>query len=293
MRGHLARMFALGLGAAVVASVLFNVGMALQALEARRAPRSLALKGSLLLRLLRRPLWLLGSALGVIGIAPQVLALDEAPFVVVQTALAAGLLVLLAIAVSLLGERVGWEEVVGVTAMVAGIAFVAWGAPSHVETHRGGLVVLLVAAGLCAAALAPWLLPRKRRLDLPMVLVVGSGCGFAASNVATKLASDDLGLRHIPNGVAWGVVTVLAGIVAVVAQMTAFQVRAATVVIPVGFAVQTFLPIVLEPLFLRERLSSVAYDGAPLVAGLVLLLVGTLVVARNDTVAGLAAGAQS
>ena len=66
------------------------------------------------------------------------------------------------------------------------------------------------------------------------------------------------------------------------AQMTAFQLRPASVVIPVGFAVQTFLPIVLEPLFLREQLSSMAYDGAPVIAGLVLLLAGTLVVARND-----------
>src|SRR2546430_16194284 len=131
-------MLGLGLAAALVASVLFNLGMAFQALEARRAPRSLALKGSLLLRLLRRPLWLLGSVLGVLGIGPQVLALDEAPFVVVQTTLATGLLVLLGIGVRLLGERVGWPELVAVGAMVGGIAFVAWGAPSHVETHRGG-----------------------------------------------------------------------------------------------------------------------------------------------------------
>jgi drug/metabolite transporter (DMT)-like permease len=286
-------MFELGLAAALVASVLFNVGMALQALEARRAPRSLALKGSLLLSLLRRPLWVLGSALGVIGIAPQVLALDEAPFVVVQTALAAGLLVLLGIAVSVLGERVGWPELVGVAAMAGGIGFVAWGAPSHVETHRDGIAVILVAGGLCSAALAPWLVPRRRRLELPMLLIVASGCGFAASNVATKLASDDVGLRHIPNGIAWAVVTAVAGIVAVVTQMTAFQLRRATVVIPVGFAVQTFLPIVLEPLFLRERFASMAYDGAPVIAGLLLLLVGTVIVARDDAVADLAAGVQS
>src|SRR4051812_30795130 len=90
--GEAAAMLALGLLAALAASTLFNIGMALQALEARAAPRSLALEASLLLRLLRRPLWLVGSALGVLGIAPQVVALAYAPFVVVQTALAMGLL---------------------------------------------------------------------------------------------------------------------------------------------------------------------------------------------------------
>jgi hypothetical protein len=282
-----------GLLAALVASVLFNVGMALQALEAKKAPRELALKGTLVLRLLRRPLWLLGSALGIVGIAPQVLALSEAPFVVVQTALAGGLLVLLWLSVRTLGEQVGAHDLVGVGAMIAGIGLVAWGAPTHVEAHRAGIAVVLVVAGLSAAAVAPWLL-RNTRVVTPLVLIVASGCGFAATNVATKLASDDFGLHHVPNALTWSLVVAVMGIVAVVAQMTAFQQQDATVVIPVGFAVQTFFPIVLEPLFLRERLASIPLDGLPIVAGLVLLLAGTVLIARNDAVAELAAaGAQS
>jgi hypothetical protein len=291
-RGQERPMLALGLIAALVASALFNVGMALQALEARKAPRSLALTGSLLLRLLRRPLWLLGSALGVLGIAPQVLALNEAPFVVVQTALAGGLLILLWLGFRTLGEHVGWPEIAGVGAMIGGIGFVAWGAPPHVETHRHGLAVILVATGLCAGALLPWAL-RGTRLGTPLTMILASGFGFAASNVATKLASDDFGLGHLVNAFAWSAVTVVAGIVAVLAQMSAFQLRRATVVIPVSFGVQTFLPIVLEPLFLRERLSSIALDGVPIALGLGLLLAGTVLVARNEGVAELAAGAQS
>jgi hypothetical protein len=45
----------LGIGAAIVASVLFNVGVALQALEAREAPLEEGLRLSLLRRLLQRP----------------------------------------------------------------------------------------------------------------------------------------------------------------------------------------------------------------------------------------------
>ena len=46
-------MFALGLAAALVASVLFKVGIVLQAVEARTTPRSLGLRPSLLARLPR------------------------------------------------------------------------------------------------------------------------------------------------------------------------------------------------------------------------------------------------
>jgi drug/metabolite transporter (DMT)-like permease len=290
--GKSPRVFALGLLAALAASLLFTAGMALQALEARRTPPSLALRPSLLGRLLHRPLWLLGSALGVIGIAPQVAALAWAPFVVVQTALAAGLLVLLFLGVRALHERVGWWEIGGVVAMIGGIACVAYGSPPHVEEHRGGLAVVLVVGGLTLAALAPWLL-HAARIETALGVIVASGAGFAASNVATKLASDDAGLHHWWNGAAWAVVVVATGIAAVLTQMTAFQLRAATVVIPIGFAVQTFLPIVLEPFFLREHTDGAVSYGVPVLAGLALLLTGTVLVGRNQGVAELAAGAQS
>jgi hypothetical protein len=176
--------------------------------------------------------------------------------------------------------------------MIGGIACVAYGSPPHVEEHRGGLAVVLVVAGLSLAAMAPWLM-RAARVETALGLILASGAGFAASNVATKLASDDAGLHHWWNSAAWAVVVVVTGIAAVVTQMTAFQLRKATIVIPIGFAVQTFLPIVLEPFFLREQPEGAGRYGLAVLAGLALLLVGTVLVARNQGVAELAAGAQS
>jgi hypothetical protein len=48
-------LFLLGLVAALVASACSNIGVLLQALEARDEPKSLELRPSLLLVLLRRP----------------------------------------------------------------------------------------------------------------------------------------------------------------------------------------------------------------------------------------------
>ncbi|MHB8642232.1 MAG: hypothetical protein ACYDA3_05040 [Gaiellaceae bacterium] len=277
-------MFFVGLGAALLASVLFNVGIALQGLEAKAAPKELGHRIGLLKRLLLRPRWLLGAALGFIGIGPQVLALSEAPFVVVQPALAAGLLLLLAIGARHFHEQVGWPEIAGVVAIVTGIALVAWGAPPHHDTHRGGIVVLLTVGALCVGGIVPFL----TRLRSPLVTMLASGCGFAAANVATKLGSDDLGLHRYANAVGWGVVTLAAGIVATILNMTAFQQSRATTVVPVITSVQTFLPIVLEPLFLRESFR--ATNFGPLVAGLLVALVGTVLVTRTKAVGGLAAG---
>jgi len=56
------------------------------------------------------------------------------------------------------------------------------------------------------------------------------------------------------------------GTTATLVGMTAFQRLAATTVVPVSTSVQTFLPIVLEPVFLRERWASANLDGAPIAA---------------------------
>lgn len=275
-------MFLLGLAAALLASAMFNVGAALQALEARGQPRALALRLSLLGRLLRRKLWLLGLGLGLLGVVPQALAFAWAPFVVVQPALVVGLLLLLAIGRRRLGERVTAPTWVGTVAIVAGVALVSAGAPHHAEAHRSGLPVVAVVVGLALPTVVPFVL---REGAWPVI--VATGTGFAATNVATKLLSDDVGLRHWPNGVAWGVVALGTGVVATLTNMTAFQRAVATMVVPVSTAIQTFLPIVLGPVFLREHWGS----SLPIALGLALAASGTVLVARSRGVSDLAAAA--
>jgi hypothetical protein len=73
--------------------------------------------------------------------------------------------------------------------------------------------------------------------------------------------------------------------------MSAFQVLRATLVVPVSTAVQTFLPIVLEPLFLRERAPS-SVEAVALVGGLLLSLAGTLWLARSHAVSNVVAQGQ-
>jgi drug/metabolite transporter (DMT)-like permease len=284
-------VYALGLLAALLASALFNIGIALQGIEARSTPKRLSLSVGLLTRLLRRKRWVVGWVLGIVGIAPQVLALAWAPFVVVQPALASGLLILLFIGSRMFGEHVTLVEVAGVVAITAGVGLVAWGAPSHAEAHRSGVAVIAVVSALTVAGFFPFFV-RGTRWDTGMVAIVASGAGFAASNVATKLLSDDIGRGHYFVAAAWAVVGLISGVAATITGMTAFQRRRATTVVPVSTAVQTFLPILLEPFFLREHWASSEYDGAPIGVGMLVALAGTLIVSRTRAVSALTAGTQ-
>ena len=232
---------------------------------------------------------MLGIALELLGIVPQLAALAYAPFAVVQTALTAGLVLLLFVGVRYLGERVDRAAMVGVGLLIVGVALVAWGAPAHSEAHRGGLLVVLVVAATAAAAVAPLAL-RRPDIRRGLGLAITSGVGFAGTNIATKLASDDIGLGHWPNAVAWGAVAAALGVCATITGMSAFQRCAATVVVPVATAVQTFLPIVLEPLFLRERYHSFATELLPTGIGLVVAIAGVVLVGSDPAVGELAAG---
>ena len=75
--------------------------------------------------------------------------------------------------------------------------------------------------------------------------------------------------------------------------MTAFQRCKATIVVPFTTAVQTFMPIVLEPFFLRERWSSAPGGGGILAAGLVVAAIGTALVSRTRSVSELVAGGRT
>jgi drug/metabolite transporter (DMT)-like permease len=282
-------MLAAGLVAGIVSSVLFNLGIALQAIEARRTPREESLRASLIWDLLHRRLWVTGLGIEWLGVPLEILAFAWAPFVVVQPLLACGLLVLLAVARRLLGEMPSREAMVGVGLIIAGIALIAWGAPGQQDTHRGAAAVIGVVAGLVLVSFIPFAL-RGRRWDTAMTAVLGSACGFAATNVAMKLMADNISHDHWPRAIGWLVVAAIAGFGATVTGMTALQRARATIVIPISTAVQTFLPVALEPLFLQESFRTADLEGLPLLVGMVVMLVGIVVLARTPNVSAIAAG---
>jgi hypothetical protein len=111
-------VLALGIVAAVGASMLYNTSIALQALEAREVPGEHSLRPSLIGRLLRNRRWLGATALGLLGWPLEIVALLLAPLTVVQPCLASGLILLLWLGAKKLGEAPGRREFLAVAAIV-------------------------------------------------------------------------------------------------------------------------------------------------------------------------------
>ncbi|HEX4837824.1 MAG TPA: hypothetical protein VFV03_04795 [Solirubrobacteraceae bacterium] len=276
----------LGIVAAVGASTLYSLGVALQAMDAKRTPHSEHLRPALAFNLLGQGRWLAGTGLSMLGWPLQVVALLLAPLVVVQPTLAVGLLVLLFFGQRMLGEHAGRREHVAMWAIVLGVTGTALTAPGRTTTHTSNATVTLVLVGLALLALLPYVVSLVRRPAASLTMI-GAGLGFAWSGVATKLASDDLAHGSLALAAAWGISTAGASAVGALSEMSALQMRPAILVAPVVFVTQTVVPVVLAPLLLGETFGSTPLGGVPLVISLTVLVVGAAALARSPLLTNL------
>jgi drug/metabolite transporter (DMT)-like permease len=270
----------LGIAAAVAASTFYSLGVALQAMDAKRAPQGEHLRLALARNLLGRARWLAGTGISMLGWPLQFVALLLVPLVVVQPTLAAGLLVLLFFGRRMLGEHAGRREHLAVGAIVLGMLGAASTAPPHTTSHSGDATITFVLIGLAVLATTPYVISIVRR-PAPSITMIGAGLGFAWSGVATKLASDDFHHGHLWVAAAWAISTAGASAVGALSEMSALQMRPAIQVAPVVFVTQTVVPIVLAPLILNEKFTDTPLSGAPLALSLAVLVVGAAALARS------------
>src|SRR3954463_2541485 len=276
----------LGVALAAVASVLFNLAIVIQAQEARETPqeREHGLQLSLIVRLLRRPRWLLGTALGLLAFPLQTVALLFAPLTAVQPADAAGLLVLLFLGARLLHERVGRRDVIAVVAIIGGIVILTIAAPKREVTQVEGAKVLLPLLGVAVLGLAPLLL--RRWIGASSILVVvGAGFAFALSAFCAKIVADALDRGEWAPLVLGVGLAGLAAVVGTLSEQTALQRRQATQVAPIIFAIELLVPVALAVLVVGEDWERSSLGG--ILVALALVVGGALSLARTPTVARL------
>jgi drug/metabolite transporter (DMT)-like permease len=273
----------LGIVAAVGASLLYNASIALQALEVREVPREHSLRVSLIGRLLRNRRWLGATALGLVGWPLEIVALTLAPLTVVQPCLASGLILLLWLGATRLGETPGRREWIAIAAIVLGVAGVALAAPERTTDHAGTGAIALALALVAIPIAAPYLL-RSRAGAAGMLAVVSAGCGYAWTAIASKLLTDELAAGALLVAIAWLATAAASEALALLSEMSALQRRAATHVAPVMFAVQVLVPVLLAPLIFGESWGSTPLGGVALGASMAVAVGGTVLLAGSQAV---------
>jgi drug/metabolite transporter (DMT)-like permease len=285
-------VLALGIVAAVGASLLYNTSIALQALEAREVPGEHSLRPSLIGRLVRNRRWLGATALGLAGWPLEVVALLLAPLTVVQPCLASGLILLLWLGATRLGERPGLREWTAVAAIVIGVAGVALTAPDRSTDHAGGGAIALAAILIAIPLLAPYAL-RGRAQAFGTLAVISAGFGYAWTAIASKLLTDELAAGTLLLAIGWLATAGLSEGLALLSEMSALQRRPATHVAPVMFAVQVLVPVLVAPLIFNESWSSTPLGGAALIASIAIAVAGTTLLAGSRAVGAVIENAHS
>jgi hypothetical protein len=176
--------------------------------------------------------------------------------------------------------------VIGIT---AGIGLLAWGIPSGTETVSSDVAAISVMGSMALVALVPFALRGRGRLDSATFVIVASALAYGSSNIATKLVSDGVGAGTWLIVGVWLAAAAATGLIGLTTEMSALQRRPATFVVPVSFAIQTFLPVALEPIYLTERWGTAALGGAPLIGGLAMVGLGAVAVAKTRAVSALVA----
>jgi drug/metabolite transporter (DMT)-like permease len=276
---------ALGITSACAASTLYNVAVALQAVEARTVASEHRFRLSLITQLLRRVRWVSGMVLGIAAWTLQTLALFLAPITVVQPSLAAGLFLLLFIGARTLGESVRFKDLVALCAIVVGVAGLAWVAPEHSSSHATTEVLAptLVVLGILAVLPLAFSFTRHRGATTGYLAAVGAGLAYAWSSLSTKFMTDDFFSTGVFVVLAWAVATALAAGVGLLSETTSLQTRPASRAAPIIFVVQTVVPVLAAPLLAAEHWKSGSGALAVLFVSLVFVLAGAGAVTSSQT----------
>jgi drug/metabolite transporter (DMT)-like permease len=225
---------------AAATSSLYALSTSLQALEARQAPEDEALRASLLARLVRRRLWLIGAAAGLVAWPLQATALTLGSVALVQPALGLGLVVLLVLGWRVLDERPGVRELAGAGAIAAAVALLAWSAPAETGSF-GAEGELAIALSLALIAPAPLLLRAAHSLG-GLAPSIAAGLGWGWVGLGTSFVDAALADRHLLAALAWALGVGAASWGTLISEMTSLQRWPATRAVPVAFGLEMAAP---------------------------------------------------
>jgi drug/metabolite transporter (DMT)-like permease len=241
-----------------------------------------ALDAGLLLRLVRRPLWLLGTLADVFGFVLQVLALALAPLVLVQPLLVCGLLVAAPLSALVDRRRLTWAETAGVLLCSGGLALfvaVANAEPGRTSVPFSSGVPLLVVTGvlLVAGVAGAALLPKGP----PRSVVLAGLCGvfYGVCSALVKLVTPDLSPGVLlTNWALWSLI-VIAG-TGFVLNQTAFQTASLAAPLATLTVLEPVAALVVGLTLLHETVASSPGHLAVYAVAAVCVIVGVVLLSR-------------
>jgi drug/metabolite transporter (DMT)-like permease len=184
---------------AVTAAATFAVANVVQQRIAARLRSDTAFDTAVLLKLIRRPLWLAGLVAVALSLSLQATALDLGRLVVIEPVLASSLLFALALAAWADHRRMRPAEWLAALATFAGlVVFLSVARPSGGEsTAKPSLLALAALAAVLAAVISGLLAKRMSPLRRALTLGVGGGIAAGVTDALTKTVAALFGAHQL------------------------------------------------------------------------------------------------
>jgi drug/metabolite transporter (DMT)-like permease len=277
-------VIALSLGAALC----YAVASVLQQRAAASEPLKHSMRATLLLRLLRRPLWLAGRVVDTGGYGLQAAALHAGSLVVVQPLLCVGLLFALPLGMIGTEARMDRREWLGAGTLTAGLAgFVVLSSRAHGRSvaPASRWLLAVVAVGVLTTVLVGF---ARDRPAAPRAALLGAaaGCLFSLTAALTKAA-----LAHWPQGLLhlltrWEVYAlIVVALIGAVTVQSAFQAGPLAASLPGVTAVEPLVSGLLGVAVFHEQLVRSPLFAAPLVLALAAIGYGIFTLGRSPLIA--------
>ena len=273
---------------ALLAGLSYAGASVLQQRVASEQPPELSLRPTLLLALVRRPLWLLGIALDVAAYGFEAGALAAGTVVTVAPLLVSGLLFALPLSTVGHAARVTRKEWIPAIAVTGGLAlFVVVGSPdgdrstaSAAAWITAGALVAVVTVALVALAIGT-IGPRRA-----LYLGVATGAVYGLTAVLTKSTVDllDGGVDNLLGH--WQLYVLLAvSVVGLLLNQSAFQAGHVAASLPAIAVVNPVLSSTFAVTMFGEHLDATGPLAVSVtVVSIVAMVVGTIALARSPLV---------
>jgi drug/metabolite transporter (DMT)-like permease len=244
---------------ALLAAAAYAAASVLQQRAAREVPHELSMRLGLLWRLIRRPMWLLGTVADWTGFALQAVALGVGSLIVVQPLLCTGLLFALPVGAAWQGRRLSRVDWLGAVALSVGLAvFLVVGNPTEgkdfASTHAWVLAAVVIGPAIAICTIAAM---RTRNTARAVLLALATALLYSLTAVLTKSAITELGEGLEAFFTSWEPYAVVAGgALALLLNQSAFQAGDLQASLPTLTAVEPIVGSVLGFLMLDELLTA-------------------------------------
>ena len=271
---------------AFLAALFLAIGIVVRQRATMDVPEDKGVSPTMVLTLVRRPLWWGGTGAAVLGFVFQALALAYGSLLLVQPILVSALLFALPLSARLANRRVTRGEWLWALLLTASLAVFVLLAKTSPGDYEASVPLTLIVAVVCVVAVSACVIiairnPGWRRAVL---LAVAVGVLFGVVAMLTKLVMYQLteeGARTVLTSPAVYLLVVV-GVVAVLLQQSAFHAGSLQTSVPTMLVLEPLVAVVLGAVVLGEHMDVNGIKAVAITVALVAMLAATVALGREE-----------